>query len=53
MYFSNLDCDIGYSDNFFLVLTHQLLKTKQQHCLETLGNSDPVMHCYIREDLNP
>jgi len=52
MYFSNLDCDIGYSDRIF-VWTPQILKTKELHCLETLGNSVPVMQCYILEDLNP
>jgi hypothetical protein len=52
MYFSNLVCDVGYSDHFF-VWTPQLLKTKELHSFETLGNSDPMMKCYILEDLNP
>lgn len=52
MYFSNLDCDIGYSDHIF-VWTLQLIKPKEVPCLETLGNSVPVMQCHILEDLNP
>jgi len=52
VYFSNLDCDTGYSDQIF-VWTSQLLKTKELHCMETLGNGDPVVQCRIHEDLNP